>query len=124
MISSAPVIAANDLPTLEQKVKAFLVVAKAKAAAGLTVSECGELLFALLRLAMDTVDSVPADGAAKKQWVLDAVGMAFDDLADLCVPVYVWPAWLIVKPLVRQLVIAVASGAVESILPLVRIAAR
>ena len=124
MISSAPLIAANDLPTLEQKVKAFLVIARAKAADGLTVSEFAELFVAMLRVAMDAVESVPADGPAKKQWVINAIGLLFDDLADQCVPVYVWPVWLVVKPLVRQLVLAAASGAVESLLPLVRIAAR
>jgi hypothetical protein len=33
-----------------------------------------------------------------------------------------WPVWLIVRPTVRQLVLLAAAGAIESLLPVVRIA--
>jgi hypothetical protein len=124
MISSAPLIAASDMTTLAQKVKAFIVLARVKAADGLTVAEFGELLVAMLRVAMDAAESIPADGEAKKAWVLEAVGLLFDDLADQCVPLLAWPVWVVIRPLVRQLVLAAAGGAIESLLPLVRIASK
>ena len=38
MISTAPLTAAKDLGTVAEKVRAFVTIAKAKAADGLTVS--------------------------------------------------------------------------------------
>ncbi len=123
MISSAPTTAANDLVAFSDKVRAFVSIARMKARDGLTVAEFGELSIALLRISIAALDSVPADGAQKKQWALDAVAMLFDALADKCVPMLAYPLWLIVKPAVRQLVLLAAAGAIESLLPLVRIAA-
>jgi hypothetical protein len=54
--------------------------------------------------------------------VLEAVASLFDALADKAVPVSAWPLWMLARPAVRSLVIALASGAVEQILPLVRLA--
>ena len=120
MISSAPTLAANDLASLAEKVRAFVSVAKLKAAGGITLAEFGELLVALMKIAIDAADAIPVDGAERKQFVLNAVGLLFDALADKCIPALAWPIWVILKPAARQLLLLIASGAIESLLPLVR----
>lgn len=120
MISAAPLQAAGDLLSLAEKVKAFVAIAKVKAANGLTVPEFAELAVALLRVAIDAADSIPVDGASRKVFVLNAVALLFDTVADKCVPFVAWPIWVIVRPAVRQLVLLAASGAIESLLPIVR----
>lgn len=123
MISTAPVAVASSLLTVADKARAFVAAAKSAAVDGLTVGEFGELTVALLRVAMATVDSLPVDGAQKKAWVIEAVALLFDELADKAVPAIAWPLWIVFKPAIRSLVLAAAGGAVESLLPLVRIAA-
>ena len=83
----------------------------------------GELTVALLKTLRAAIDSLPDDGAAKKAWCVDAVGLLFDAVADQAVPTLAYPVWLIVRPTVRQLVLLATSGAIESLLPLVRKAA-
>jgi hypothetical protein len=123
MISDAPVMAAGGEATLMAQVAAFLEVAKAKAAGGITWSEFGELLVALLRLSVETLDAVLGmSGAEKKSLVLEAVAALFDQLADKAVPVVVWPVWILARPAIRALVLAIASGAIEIVLPLTRAA--
>lgn len=108
---------------LGEKVQAFVGMAKAMSADGLSFTEAGELAAQLLRLTMAAVDSIPADGPAKKAFVLDAIGLLYDAVVDRLVPLPMYPLWLLVRSPVRSLVIAVASGAVESLLPIVRAAA-
>jgi len=120
MISSEPMTAASGLSGVKDKITAFVAAAKAKAADGLTVSEFGELAVALMRVVMAAVDSLPEEGDQKKAWVLDAVAMLFDAVADRCVPTLAWPIWLVVRGSVRSLVLMAAAGAIESMLPLVR----
>ena len=123
MISSAPIAATTDLLSLADKVRAFVATAKSAAAGGVTVSEFAELTVSLLKIAMSAADAIPVDGADRKVFVLNAVGLLFDNVADRCIPTLAWPVWLIVKPAARQLLLLVASGAIESLLPLVRKAA-
>jgi hypothetical protein len=123
MISSAPITVASNLYTVAAKAKAFITAAQAAAANGITVAEFGELTVALLKTLMAAIDSLPDDGAAKKAWCVDAVGLLFDAVADQAVPTLAYPVWLIVRPTVRQLVLLATSGAIESLLPLVRKAA-
>lgn len=105
------------------KIDAFLSAAKSAAADGLTWREFGELLLAFLRLATSLYDDVGSmSGAEKKAAVLDAVGRLFDAAADRCVPLMAWPVWILARPAIRSLVLALASGAIEQILPLVRLA--
>lgn len=120
MISSAPMLAANDLLSLAEKVRAFVAVAKVKAAGGLTLGEFGELLVALMKVAIDAADAIPVDGAERKIFVLNSIGLLFDALADKCIPLLAWPAWIIFRPAARQLLLLVVGGAIESLLPLVR----
>jgi hypothetical protein len=123
MISSAPITVANNLYTVADKIAAFIAAARSAAADGITVAEFGELTVALLKTVMAALDSLPEDGADKKAWALDAVGLLFDAVADRAVPTMLWPIWLIARPTIRQLVLLAAAGAIESLLPLVRKAA-
>lgn len=122
MISDAPLAVAAAGPTSAfGKAAAFIETAKVAAVGGLTWREFGELMVALLRLLTEAYDGVVTmTGEQKKAAVLDAVGQLFDALADKAVPVVAWPLWVIVKPAVRSLVLAIAAGAVEQVLPLVR----
>jgi hypothetical protein len=122
MISTRPVNAARDIKTLGDQVKAFVIAARESAEDGLTISEFAELAVALLRLVIATLDTIPVEGEQKKVWAIDAVGMLFDETADKVVPTIAWPLWMIVRPVVRQLVLLATAGAIESLLPLVRAA--
>jgi hypothetical protein len=123
MISTAPLIAANDLTNVKDKIDAFIAIAKMKARDGITVAEFGELTVALLRVVIAAADLLAVDGSRKKEIVLEAVAALFDAVADKAIPIVAWPVWLIVRPTVRQLVLLAAAGAIESLLPVVRIAA-
>jgi hypothetical protein len=118
------VAAATSLDSgLLSKVHAFVETAKSSAADGLTWVEFGDLMLALLRLVVSALDSVKSmTGAEKKAFALEAVGSLFDAVADYAVPVSVYPIWLIARPAVRVLVLAIASGSLEQVLPLVRVA--
>lgn len=121
MISDAPVAAADNVHNVLAKFDAFIAAAKSASAGGITWSEFGELLLALIRMGVDTLDVFKAvPGVEKKQMVVEAIGRLFDAVADKAVPLAVYPLWLIVKPAIRSLVLALASGAIEEILPLVR----
>lgn len=100
---------------------AFVSSARAAAADGLTWSEFGELLVSLLRLMIGAYDGVTGmDGVAKKLAVTATAAQLFDALADKCVPVVAWPVWLLIRTPVRMIVLALAGGAVEALLPLTR----
>jgi len=121
MIAEAPVAAAASVAGMFDKVKAYIATAQSAAADGLTWAEFGELLVALVRLLVESLDAVSVlTGPQKKAMVLEAVGLLFDAVADKAVPAYLYPLWLLARPAVRQLVVALAAGAVEQILPLVR----
>lgn len=120
-ITEAAVSAANGPKVLSEKVMLFVQTAKSLAVDGLSLSDFGELLIALLRLCVSFLDSIPDTGEAKKAYAMEAVAMLYDELIDKIVPVWVWPMWIIMKPLARPMVMAIASGAIESLLPLVRL---
>jgi hypothetical protein len=124
MISSAPLQAAGGLVSLAEKVRAFVATAKIKASGGITLAEFGELAIALMRIAIEAADAIPVDGAERKAFVLNSIALLFDTVADRAIPALAWPVWIIVKPAVRQLLLLVASGAIESLLPLVRMSAK
>ena len=102
------------------RVLAFVTHARHVAGDGLTLAEFVELLVALVRMAMQIMVPLDVDGSAKKAWVLQAAGHLFDVAADRCVPAVVYPAWLVVRPWARIVVLAIASGTVEALLPTVR----
>lgn len=120
-ITAAPLAASVAFLSLQDKVTAYIATAKAAAAGGLTWAEFGELLLGLLRLAVTTLDSIEyMTGEEKKALVLEAAAALFDALADKAVPLAAWPVWILVRPAIRSLVLAIASGAMEQVLRLVR----
>jgi len=123
MISSAPAHAAQHFSDLARRVQSFIAVAEAATKDGLTWAEFGELVMALLRLSIHAADTLGGmSGAEKKALVMTAVAALFDAVADRAVPTYLWPVWLLTRPAIRSLVLALASGAVEILLPMVRAA--
>lgn len=107
--------------TLAGKVSAFLDAVKADAKDGLTWTEFGNLLIALLRLVTETLDkTLTLTGPEKKALAIEAVAVFFDTFADRCVPLVAYPIWALARPAVRALVIALATGALEQVLSLVR----
>lgn len=121
MITAAPIAAADERSGLLDKIAAFIAVSRSAAADGLTWAEFGELMVGLLRLVVTVLDAVTnMTGEQKKALALQAVGDLFDAVADLAVPVIAYPVWLLARPAVRALVLALASGAIEQLLQLVR----
>ncbi len=106
---------------IDAGVAEFVLDAKAKAADGLTWGEFGELLTSLLRLTVSILDRVSSmTGAEKKAAAIEAAGMLFDAVADYAVPTLLLPVWFLIRPAVRSLVLALAGGAIETLLPMIR----
>jgi hypothetical protein len=115
------VSAAENLHTTVTQITAFLATARAQAASGMTWQRFGELLIDLLHQAVTGLDHISGmSGPEKKVLVLTAVASLFDSVADRCVPLAMYPFWSIIRPATRTLVLAIASGAVESLLPITR----
>ena len=122
-ITTIPITKAVDQPGLLDKITTFIASAKVVSADGLTWSEFGEMFLALLRLVVAALDSVSTlSGSEKKALAIDAVARLFDAVADYAVPVTLYPIWLVARPAVRSLVLALAGGVLEQLLPLVRLA--
>lgn len=119
-IAEAPLAAASAFADIARSVTAYITAAKVKAADGLTWAEFGELLLGLLRIAIQAADLMQVPGVVKKELVLEAVASLFDSVADRAVPAVAYPLWIIARPAIRQLVLALASGAIEQLLPMVR----
>ena len=119
-IASAPLAVASPFVEIASAVKAYIETAKSAAADGITWAEFGELLVGLLRLSVRLADLLSVSGPEKKAIVLEAVAALFDAVADKAVPVILWPIWIAARPAVRSLVLSLAAGAIEQILPLVR----
>jgi hypothetical protein len=117
-----PIVAAGQARDVVDKVSRFINKARQVAADGITWAEFGELLVGLLRITVEVLDHVGnLTGAEKKEIALHAAGRLFDVVAGKAVPLPLYPVWLLVRPPVRSLVLALASGAIEQLLPLVRI---
>lgn len=113
--------AADTITTVAAKVNAFLVGARDQARDGLTWAEFGRLLVELLYLAVAALDAVQGlSGPEKKSIALTAVAALFDSFADKAVPIPAWPAWLIIRPAVRLLILSISAGAIEAILRISR----
>ena len=121
MVADAPLAAARPFSDIADKVTAFLVTARVSAKDGLTWGEFGMLVAALVRLSVETLDATKGlTGEEKRAIVLEAVGVLFDSLAVLCVPYGMYPFWYIIRPAARSLVVAIAAGTIETLLPLLR----
>ena len=122
MISSKPLMIASQKINLHDKVTAYIAQARLAAADGLTIAELAELIVAAMRLAIAAVDHLELAGETKRQIVADLAATLFDEFADLLVPTVLRPMWWLVKPTLRTFVHSAAAGAVDALLPLVRIA--
>jgi hypothetical protein len=121
MIVEAPLMAAQWFDDIASKVKAFIQSAVRASADGITWSEFGELFLALMRLAIQTLDGMDSlTGAEKKEIVVHAVAVLFDQVAHKAVPAALWPVWILSRGAIRSLILALAGGAVEILLPMVR----
>ena len=119
-VAAATAAAEGESGILDQVYK-FIQVAKARASDGLTWAEFGELLLALLRLVVPALEGVRLmTGAEKKAFALDAVGRLFDATADYAIPVAAYPLWVLARPAVRALVLAIAGGVLEQYLAFLR----
>jgi hypothetical protein len=113
--------ATDNVTTLAAQVSVFLATAHEEAKDGLNWSEFGRLLVQLLHLLVSGLDTVSTlTGPEKKQIALTAVASLFDQFADRCVPVVAYPAWLVVRPGTRTLILSLAAGAVEALLSITR----
>lgn len=122
-ISDMPVHDAENASGLAAKVSAYIHTARRRVADGVTVAELAELTLSAMRVGIAAVDELSIAGAEKKRIVVDLAATLFDEFADLCVPLVAKPVWFFVRPAVRSLVLSIAGGAVESLLPIVRGAA-
>lgn len=113
--------AASDLIGVTTRVNAFLVGAREKFRDGLTWAEFGRLMVELLYLAVAALDAVQGmSGPEKKSIALAAVAVLFDSFADKAVPIAAWPAWVLIRPAVRLLLLSISAGAVEALLRISR----
>jgi hypothetical protein len=113
--------AGENLTTVVAQANAFLASAREQAKDGLTWQEFGRLLVGLLHLVVAGLDAVTTmSGPEKKAIALTAVATLFDRFADLCVPAWLYPFWLAGRPIVRTLILALASGGVEALLAISR----
>jgi hypothetical protein len=120
-IAASSTTAAGAFSDIGGQVRAFLDQAQTLSAGGITVSEFGQLLLALLRLASGTLDTMTGmTGAQKREIALQAVASLFDLVAVQAVPLAAYPVWLILRPAVRSAVLALSAGLLEQLLPLVR----
>ena len=102
------------------QIGAYISQARDKARDGISIADLASLTLDGMRLAIGLLDRLEMPGADKKAEVLKLVSYFFDSFADACVPFAAKPIWWLAKPAVRALVLSLASGAVESMLPMVR----
>lgn len=123
-IAAAPAADAEGQVGLLNQVQAYIGRAKAVSAGGLTWAEFGELMTGLLRLTVTALDAVSSlTGPEKKALAMEAVAALFDQVADRTIPAIAWPLWLPLRSRVRSIVLSIAEGAIEQLIPLVRSAA-
>ena len=79
----------------------------------------GELITGAITLSSLAAQYLSVPGADKRTLVLGVVADVFDVAAGFAVPAIAYPIWIAVRPLVRSIVLAAASGALERILPLI-----
>ena len=122
MISSQPLLVASEKSGLHDRVTTYIAAVRQKAADGLTIAELVELTIGAMRLAIAAIDELDMAGDSKKQLVTELAGSIWDEFGRLLLPSTLRPAFWVIGPTLRSLVIALAAGAVDALLPLVRIA--
>ena len=119
-VADASIRAATRFEDVVAAARAYVLTAKLAAADGITWAEFGELLTGLLAVLTSAAEILNAPGEEKKAIVITAAASLFDATADRCVSPWLWAFWLVIRPSVRSLVLAIAAGSIEQILPLVR----
>lgn len=119
-VADPSVRAASRFDDVLYAARAYVLTARLAASNGITWAEFGELMTGLLRVLTQTADLLNLPGPDKKVIVLSAAGRLFDAVADKCVSPWLWAFWAVIRPSVRSLVLAIAAGSIEQILPLVR----
>jgi hypothetical protein len=114
-------IVEESIATVSARLNVFFASAREQASDGLTWQEFGRLLVQLLWLAVEGLDAVASlTGPQKREVAVTAAAVLFDSLADKAVPLATWPAWMLVRPAARLLVLSLAAGAVEALLRISR----
>lgn len=121
-MSDTPADIIASLPAdLRRRVQSFALIANQQFQGGLTWGEFGTLLIELLRLVVAGLDAVTTmSGPAKKAAAVGVAAGLFDTFADKAVPLVAYPFWIVARPIIRTLILALAGGAVEAILPMTR----
>lgn len=109
-----------DDPMPPSRLGKFLQDVNERAKDGLSLQDFSAILFGGVRLAIEAVDAIPVEGSERKKMVMHFAGSLFDKYADKVIPIYVYPFWIVVKPAAKMLLMSLAAGAVEVLLPLVR----
>lgn len=110
----------GDYSIAQSYIAAFVERAQSLAKDGLTIQEFGRLSVELMRLSISVLDTLQGPGADKKAIVIEAVGELFDAIADKCVPLAAYPLYVLFRPALRSLALAIAAGAIETLLPMIR----
>jgi len=98
------------------QVQQFVTDARTLAADGLTLAEVAQLFQALIVLAVQAATQLTNAGAQKKDFVLQAVAYLYDAIApSIPLPFFVQPFRFLLRPHVRNLVLAIADGVIEVI---------
>jgi len=100
-----------------RRIEVFLLFARQQAEGGVTIAEAGEIATRFMQMVVEAAADLRKPGPEKKQLVMEAVGKLFDQLEPLLpYPFFLRPfrGWLI-TPMLRQIVLAAAGGAVEAI---------
>ena len=102
------------------RIESFLSALRERATGGITARELAASAVEGMALAISLLDMRLLPGEGKKEEVLKLAAYCFDTYSDKCIPMLALPMWWLVKPAVRMLLLAVASGAVEPLLSLTR----
>jgi hypothetical protein len=97
-----------------EPIEAFVTVARAKAADGLTLQELGQLLVAFVDLAVAEARELNLAGGDKKKYVEDAIGYFFDSVApSIPLPWFLELFRYPITLIARQTVLAIADELIE-----------
>jgi hypothetical protein len=114
-------IAEESIANVSARLNVFFASAREQAKDGLSWQEFGRLLVQLLWMTVEGLDAVASlTGPQKREVAVTAAAVLFDSLADKAVPVAAWPAWMLLRPATRLLVLSLAAGAVEALLRISR----
>ncbi|MBL6911107.1 MAG: hypothetical protein ISR34_11875 [Pirellulales bacterium] len=121
MIAQAAVNEASKQTGLAEQVRIYIATAQELAEDGLTLAEFSELVIGGVRIGISALDAMRLDGSDKKAIAVDIALQVFDALDRFLVPVWLLPFWFVIRPAARAIAAQLAAGAVETLLPLLRV---